>query len=93
MLKYRKYFSLKTTDISNPPEDVEIRHEDTDMMDHGGLGNPPVQQESDQVLAGVHGGHVEHDLRVGGVGRGVQQADISPGDGRQAKPAKEEDLS
>ena len=78
---------FKNLTTLSPPKDVEISHEDANMMNHSSLGNFFVEKEPHQVLAGVHGGHVDHDLGVRSVGRGVQQAHVSPGHGRQAKPA------
>ena len=57
------------------------------MMHHCGLGNPLVEKKPNKILAGVHGGHVDHDLGVGSMCRGVQDAHISPGHCRHSKPA------
>ena len=79
--------------MPSPPQDIEIRHEDTDMMNYRGLSNSLVKEEPNQVFAGVHGGHVDHDLGVWSMGRGVQQAHVPPGHCRQSKPASEGHLT
>ena len=72
---------------SSSPDDVVIPYEDTDMMDDRSLANPLVEEEPHQVLGGVHGGHVDHDLGVVSVVLGVEHVEISPVHGRQAHPA------
>ena len=47
------------------------------MMNYSGSCNLLVDEDVGQVLAGVHGGHVDQDLGVGGVGHGVQYTDVT----------------
>ena len=60
------------------PRHINVRDENTKMMEDSGRGDPLVDQDVGQVLDGVHGGHVDHDLGIGGVLHGVQDADIPP---------------
>ena len=59
------------------PQHIDIGDENTKMMEDGGSSNPLVYQDVGQVLDSVHGGHVGHDLGVGGVLHGVQDTDIT----------------
>ena len=48
------------------------------MMDDGCCGYSLVDEDVGQVLDSVHGGHVDHDLGVGGVLPRVHYAHVPP---------------
>ena len=47
------------------------------MMKNSAASNPPIDGQRKQVLDGVHGGHVDHDLGVGSILFGVENADVT----------------
>ena len=58
------------------PQHIDVSDENTKMMEYSRSSDPLVDQDVGQVFDSVHGGHVDHDLGVGGVLHGVQDADI-----------------
>ena len=58
------------------------------MMDDGCCGNSLVDEDVGQVLDGVHGGHIDHDLGVGSVLPRVHYADVPPVHGHKPNIAE-----
>ena len=47
------------------------------MMKNSAASNPPIDGQREQVLDGVHGGHVDHDLGVWRELSGVEYVQIT----------------
>ena len=71
------YFNFQGRLCTISPDNVAISQEDKQMMNYSGSCNLLVDEDVGQVLAGVHGGHVDQYLRVGSVGHGVQNTDVT----------------
>ena len=47
------------------------------MMKNSAASDPPIDGQREQVLDGVHGGHIDHNLGVWSILFGVKNADVT----------------